>query len=349
MNATYLNKQNPSADKRHISNSSDSSDDECSKRCTRRPKLRRRPTRRVFLHSRSDQDKEDSSDCSDDDGHIYSDTASTSDRNKIVLRSTERSTSSNESENDVVASPSRAFINDTTTDVCSQSSHDSGDEDLSTVSAYGSGGTDLVFSPEDAESEDQNVISSDANFSTSSRDEALDSCEGSSENDCSSSETDNSSLSDNEGDCANNMFTKSIYESSNLSLGASCIVITQFIRKYKLSRTAQNDLLTLIKLHCPEGVEIAIPKTYKELLRRTMPSLATVKNVRVCSICTKKIEENATVCEDGHPAGKPTKEDSYFFEIPLEPQLKMVIEGTVSFWHLYVYLFTQYMELEIVY
>ena len=98
MNATYLNKQNLSADKRHISNSSDSSDDECSKRCTQRPKLRRRPTRRVFLRSRNDQDKEDSSDCSDDDGHIYSDTASTSDRNKIVLRSTDRSTSSNESE-----------------------------------------------------------------------------------------------------------------------------------------------------------------------------------------------------------------------------------------------------------
>ena len=128
-----------------------------------------------------------------------------------MLRSTDRSTSSNESENDVVASPSRAFTNDTTTDVCSQSSHDSGDEDLSTVSAYGSGGTDLVFSPEavDAESEDQNVISSDANFSTSIRDEAIDSCEGSSENDCSSNETDNRSLSDNEGDCANNMFTKS--------------------------------------------------------------------------------------------------------------------------------------------
>ena len=70
-----------------------------------------------------------------------------------------------------------------------------------------------------------------------------------------------------------------------------------------------------------------------------MQSLATVKSVRVCSICNKKIEEDATVCEDRHPSGKPTKEDSYFFEIPLEPQLKMVIEGIVSSWHIYLFMY----------
>ena len=60
-----------------------------------------------------------------------------------------------------------------------------------------------------------------------------------------------------------------------------------------------------------------------------MPSLANVAKVRVCSICTKKIEGDATECEDGHPVGRPTKEDSYFIELPLEPQLKMVIEGSI--------------------
>lgn len=65
------------------------------------------------------------------------------------------------------------------------------------------------------------------------------------------------------------MFMKSIYEGSNLSVGASCILITRFSRKYKLPCKAQNDLLTLLKLHCPEGVEIALPQTYKELLKKT--------------------------------------------------------------------------------
>ena len=118
-------------------------------------------------------------------------------------------------------------------------------------------------------------------------------------------------------------------EGSNLSVGASCILIMQFSRKYKLPRKAQSDLLTLIKLHCPEEVEIALPQTYKELLKKIMPSLANVTKVRVCSICTKKIKEGAIECEDGHPVGRPTKEDSYFIEVPLEPQLKMVIEGKI--------------------
>ena len=114
-----------------------------------------------------------------------------------------------------------------------------------------------------------------------------------------------------------------------MSVGASCILITQFSRKYKLPRKAQNDLLTLLKLHCPDGVEIALPQTYKELLKKTMPPLANIAKVRVCSICTKKIEGDATECEDGHPVGRPTKEDSYFIELPLEQQLKVVIEGSI--------------------
>ena len=60
-----------------------------------------------------------------------------------------------------------------------------------------------------------------------------------------------------------------------------------------------------------------------------MPSLANIAKVRVCSICTKKIEGDATECEDGHTVGRPTKEDSYFIELPLEQQLKVVIEGSI--------------------
>ena len=35
----------------------------------------------------------------------------------------------------------------------------------------------------------------------------------------------------------------------------------------------------------------------------------------------KKIKEGAIECENGHPVGRPTKEDSYFIEVPLEPRV----------------------------
>lgn len=43
------------------------------------------------------------------------------------------------------------------------------------------------------------------------------------------------------------------------------------------------------------------------------------------------IEGDATECEDEHPMGRPTKEDSYFIELPLEPQLKMIEENSEIF------------------
>ena len=66
-----------------------------------------------------------------------------------------------------------------------------------------------------------------------------------------------------------------------------------------------------------------------------MPSLANIAKVRVCSICAKKIEGDATECENGHLARRPNKEDSYFIELPLEPQLKMITEGNLFIIMLY--------------
>lgn len=86
-------------------------------------------------------------------------------------------------------------------------------------------------------------------------------CDDSSRNDSSSDDSDKDSFISDDGSDLANVFTKSIYEGSNLSVGASCILITQFSCKYKVPRKAQNDLLTLLKLHCPEGVEIALPQT----------------------------------------------------------------------------------------
>lgn len=72
--------------------------------------------------------------------------------------------------------------------------------------------------------------------SSSSNVEELDLCDDSSGNDSSSDESDSDSFLSDDGSDRANIFMKSIYEGSNLSVGTSCILITQFSRKYKLPR-----------------------------------------------------------------------------------------------------------------
>lgn len=322
--------------KRQISNSSDTSDADGCQRKTRRPKVRRRPTRYVRLPSYKHRYEEDTS---DDDGLFKFDSIKTiSPCSKIVSAAEDGFASSNESESGSadLPSPYVPYINEATNDWGSPSSQETENELLYTLSVDSdcSGRTEINAAFVNEEAEDQTRAYLLSNSSGSSGEE-LDSCDDSNGNDSSSDESDKDSFLPDDGSDRANVFSKSIYEGSNLSVGASCILITQFSRKYKLPRKAQNDLLTLLKLHCPEGVEIALPQTYKELLKKTMPSLANIAKVRVCSICTKNIEGDATECEDGHPAGRPTKEDSYFIELPLEPQLKMIIEGNLLIIMLY--------------
>ena len=248
--------------------------------------MRRRPTRsrQAILPSHKHRSEEESS---DDDNPVDSNNT-TSVCGKKVLGTKDVSTSSNESESGSADLP-HACTSEMTTIVCFPSFQDTDNEQLSTFTADSDCSDEREINPAlvNEEAEDETCISLLSN-SSSSNGEEFNSCDNLSGNDSSSSESDeNYFLSDSEGHCKN-FFTKSIYEGSNLSVGASCILIMQFSRKYKLPRKAQSDLLTLIKLHCPEEVEIALPQTYKELLKKIMPSLANVTKVRVCSICTKK-------------------------------------------------------------
>ena len=250
--------------------------DGCQKK-TRRPKLRRRPTRQaqVRLPLRKHRYEEDGT--SDDDScdeRLCDSKKTISACSKIVSAAEDGFASSNESESGLadLPRPYLPYINEATNDLRSPSSQDRENEQLSTFSLDSdcSDHTEINAAVVNEEAEDQAHIYLESNSSSSNNGEELDSWDddSSSGNDSSSDESEKDSfLSDDGSDCAN-IFTKSIYEGSNLSVGASCILITQFIRKYKLPRKAQNDLLTLLKLHCPEGVEIALLQTYKELLKR---------------------------------------------------------------------------------
>ena len=217
--------------------------------------MRRRSTRQVRLPSYKHRYEEDTS---DDDGLFKFDSIKTiSACSKIVSAAEDGFASSNESESSSADLPRPnyvPYINEATNDWGSPSSHETENEQLCTFSVDSdySGRTEINAAVVNEEAEDQTRAHLLSN-SSGSNGEELDSCDDSSGNDSSSDESDKDSFLPDDGSDRANVFSKSIYEGSNLSVGASCILITQFSRKYKLPRKAQNDLLTLLKLHCPEG------------------------------------------------------------------------------------------------
>ena len=100
-----------------------------------------------------------------------------------------------------------------------------------------------------------------------------------------------------------------------------------FVKKYKLPQKARDDLLKLVKQHCPEEAKQQFPKTYSKMLKLLIPVLKKVEKQTVCAACNKVISSSSTLCENGHV---DRQENSFFYIIPLEPQLKMLLEGELS-------------------
>ena len=186
--------------KRQMSNSSDSSDADRCQRKTRRPKLRRRPTRQVQvrLPSRKHRYEEDTS---DDDG-LFDSNKTISACSKIVSAAEDGFASSNESESGLADLPlpdgpylPYISLNEATNDLRSPSSEDT-DEQLSSFSVDSdcSDHTEINAVVVNEEAEDQAHIYLESN-SSSSNGEELDSCDDSIGNDSSSDESDNGTRS----------------------------------------------------------------------------------------------------------------------------------------------------------
>lgn len=116
-----------------------------------------------------------------------------------------------------------------------------------------------------------------------------------------------------------------LYDDSSISTGAACLLILKFCIKYKLSRKAQNDLLHLIKILCPNGAAQKIPKSYGKLIAKTIPTLEKVEKQMVCSTCNDLLKSG--ICVNGHQQQSTIQDSPYFHTIGLEPQLKMLLEG----------------------
>ena len=76
-------------------------------------------------------------------------------------------------------------------------------------------------------------------------------------------------------------FDKMLYNDSEISTGATHLIL-KFCTKYKLSRKAQSDLLQLIRIICPKDAAENIPKSYRKLASKMIPSLEKVEKQMIC-------------------------------------------------------------------
>lgn len=138
---------------------------------------------------------------------------------------------------------------------------------------------------------------------TSSSDSQSDGGE-SNHNESSSSKSSENLLDSDEDEMS--MFEMPMYTDANITVGASSILILQFCQKYKLPQKARDDLLELVKQHCPEEGKQRFPKTYSKMLKLLIPVLKTVEKQTVCAACNKVISSSSTLCEMGMWIDKKT-------------------------------------------
>ena len=121
-------------------------------------------------------------------------------------------------------------------------------------------------------------------------------------------------------------FDKMLYDDSDISTGATYLLILKFCTKYKLSRKAQNDLLQLIRIICPKDAAENIPKSYRKLVSKIIPLLEKVEKHMICVTCNQPLKSG--ICDNGHVQPPNSEQDDpYFYNIPLEPQLQMLLKG----------------------
>ena len=60
-----------------------------------------------------------------------------------------------------------------------------------------------------------------------------------------------------------------------------------FVKKYKLPQKARDDLLKLVKQHCPEEAKQRFPKTYSKMLKLLIRYLKKLKSKLFVQLATK--------------------------------------------------------------
>ena len=117
-----------------------------------------------------------------------------------------------------------------------------------------------------------------------------------------------------------------LYPGCPLTLTTSSLLLMKFKMRHSITEEGMRDLLTLIRIHCPVGN--SIPKslfTFNKMFTELQCSLSFHY---FCGTCFQEVEKETEQCPNMH-CSESLKESgamSSFISIPLEPQLKSILE-----------------------
>ena len=118
-----------------------------------------------------------------------------------------------------------------------------------------------------------------------------------------------------------------LFEGSNLTVQASSVLLLQYKLRHRLTEEAMGDLLRLIKMHCPSNNKC--PASVFQL-KKFFPDINyTIKPHHLCSQCMQSVDAGSQTCPNescNKEMGSPNALSS-FIELPIESQLKVVLES----------------------
>lgn len=114
-----------------------------------------------------------------------------------------------------------------------------------------------------------------------------------------------------------------VYDGSSLSVAASNVLIMKLKMRHSLSNECVQDLLSLIKLHCPTPNN-CVTSLYK--FNKKFGKSDTVLHYH-CNVCYQSINEDDLVCTNSLCKNNVVSGGrSSFIEVPIEQQLRTILE-----------------------
>ena len=117
-----------------------------------------------------------------------------------------------------------------------------------------------------------------------------------------------------------------LFQGCPLTVTSSSVLIMQYKMRHNLTNVAIVDLLKLLKLHCPNPNQ-CVPSLYM-LNKRFIELKYKIKLHYFCSSCLQEVTDSSiAICpNDSCMHNLAQNGISSFIEIPIEPQLKAILE-----------------------
>ena len=123
-----------------------------------------------------------------------------------------------------------------------------------------------------------------------------------------------------------------LYDGSPLTAATSAVLMMKFKAKHKLSNEGLQDLLNLIKLHCPTPNK-CIASSY--LFNKQFGKKSEIIHY-FCNSCFQTVDNDAEVCPNELCNNNLSYSRSSFTEVPIIPQLKRLLERELEIYYAHV-------------